>query len=69
MAHPSQSQDVEHKGTKPNPLASRQRQSGDRSEKVAQKQLDREAEAGPEQQEEDNSQLSQHGTNTPSRPD
>lgn len=68
MGNPSQSQDVEHKGPRSNPLDSRPQPHGS-SEQPAQNELGREAEPNPEQQEGDDSKLSQHGTNTPSRPD
>jgi hypothetical protein len=49
MANPSQSQDVEHKGPRSNPLSSRQRQPGGSfAERVVQGELDREADPGPE---------------------
>ena len=69
MGNPSQSQDVEYKGQKSNPLGSRQRQSRDSAGRAVPDELDREAEPGLEQQEVDNSKLSQHGSNTPSRSD
>jgi hypothetical protein len=70
MANPSQSQDVEYKGPKSNPLGSRhRRQSRDSPESAAPQALDREAEPGAEQPEVDDPKLSQHGSNTPSRAD
>jgi hypothetical protein len=69
MANRSQSQDVEHTGPKSNLLRSRQRQFRGSSEKAVQTELHRRAEAGPEQQEGDESNLSPHGSDTPSRPD
>lgn len=70
MANPSQSQDVEHKGPRSGPLYSRRRQRQPRgpSQRSTQGELDREAEPGPKRPEDDRSKLSQHGTNTPSRP-
>jgi len=69
MGRPSQSQDVEHKGPRSNPLNSRKRRARDSSDKSVQDELDQEAEPGPRQHDEDSSTPSQHGANTPSRPD
>jgi hypothetical protein len=68
MGNPTQSQDVEHRGPKVNPLDSRQRQSRGSREKAARDPLDRKADTGPEQPADGNSQLSQHRSTTPSRP-
>lgn len=69
MANPSQSQDVEHKGPRPDPLELRQRKSSGTSDKSAQGELKRKAPPSREQQEGKRSKVSQHGSNTPSRPD
>jgi hypothetical protein len=58
MAHPSQSQDVEHTGPKSNPLDPRRRPSPGSSQKPVRDEPDHEAQSGPQQRESDNSKHS-----------
>ena len=61
MGRASQSQDVEHQGPKTNPLDSRKRQARGPSDRLRQE--------GSRQEAKDDSNLSQHGPHTSSRPD